>query len=66
MVGSACREKIDYLHDFKFSDVNREDTERPFFNVLPFDGSKSQPVDGLVIGRLGDGRGQRFARAIAD
>ena len=32
---SACKEEIGYLHDFKFSQANWLEPERPFANVLP-------------------------------
>ena len=38
-------EKINYLHDFQFSAASWEETERPFFQVLPTDTAPSSPLD---------------------
>lgn len=46
--GSSSHEKIDYLHDFEFSKVSREETERPFFQALPYDAAPSAPLDTLL------------------
>jgi phosphorylase kinase alpha/beta subunit len=42
---TANYEKINYLHDFKFSAASWEETERPFFQVLPTDAAPSSPLD---------------------
>ena len=36
-VHNSSREKIDYLHDFTFSESSWEEAERPFSHVLAFD-----------------------------
>lgn len=47
-VGSASREKINYLHDFQFSKASWQDAERPFFQVLPLDDNPSAQQDTLL------------------
>jgi len=44
-VESACREKIDYLHDFQFSDIEWGEGERPFAHAMPEDGSSPRPLE---------------------
>ncbi len=37
-------EKINYLHDFKFSVASWDNNERPYFHVLPFSKQGSEPL----------------------
>jgi phosphorylase kinase alpha/beta subunit len=46
---TANHEKINYLHDFEFSKATWQETERPFFHVLPFDSKPSKPLDTLFL-----------------
>lgn len=48
LVTHACREKIDYLHDFKFSETGWEDTERPCIHALPSSDQPPQPLNALL------------------
>ena len=45
---SSSVEKIDYLHDFKFSKATWEKTQRPCFLVLPIDTTPPEPLNILV------------------
>ncbi|MFZ2451966.1 MAG: glycoside hydrolase family 15 protein [Methylovulum miyakonense] len=47
--GTSNEEKINYLHDFEFSKATWQETERPFFHVLPFDDEPSKPLDTLFL-----------------
>jgi phosphorylase kinase alpha/beta subunit len=47
-IDSSSHEKIDYLHDFEFSKVSREEAERPFFHALPYGDTPSAPLDTLL------------------
>ncbi len=42
---SASHEKINYLHDFEFSKASWQESERPFFNVLPSTTAIPKPID---------------------
>ncbi|MDD5272040.1 MAG: glycoside hydrolase family 15 protein [Methylovulum sp.] len=46
---TSNKEKINYLHDFQFSKATWQESERPFFHVLPFDGMDSKPLDTLFL-----------------
>ncbi len=46
---SSCREEIGYLHDFKFSQVRWNESERPFAGVLPIGDQSPQPLNGFVL-----------------
>jgi len=46
---AASREKIGYLHDFKFSQARWEESARPFADALPADGRPPQPLDGCLL-----------------
>ncbi len=48
-VNNSSREKIDYLHDFKFSEPIRNETERPFANVMPYDEQQAESIDSHVL-----------------
>jgi phosphorylase kinase alpha/beta subunit len=48
-VTTSSREKIGYLHDFKFSEVGWEDTERPFANTLLKDDLPPQAIDSYTL-----------------
>ncbi|MGR9087134.1 MAG: glycoside hydrolase family 15 protein [Gammaproteobacteria bacterium] len=45
---SSSHEKINYLHDFKFSKASWQEPERPFFQCLPCDDMHSKPLDTLL------------------
>jgi len=47
---TANHEKINYLHDFEFSKATWEDSERPFFQALPYASKASKPLDNLSLG----------------
>jgi len=47
--GNSCHEKINYLHDFQFSEACRQDAERPFSQVLPINDPLSMPLDTLLL-----------------
>lgn len=50
LVASAARERIGYLHDFKFSAASWEEAERPFAQILPSgDAAALQAVDNLLV-----------------
>jgi len=46
---TASREKIGYLHDFKFSKARWEEPARPFAQVLPNHDQPPQPLDSFVL-----------------
>ncbi|MDD4915617.1 MAG: glycoside hydrolase family 15 protein [Methylococcales bacterium] len=46
---TASREKIGYLHNFKFSEAGWEDTERPFAGILPKDEQPPQAISGYRL-----------------
>jgi len=46
---TASREKIGYLHDFKFSKARWEEAARPFAHALPSDGRPPQALDSFVL-----------------
>jgi len=46
---TSTHEKINYLHDFEFSQATWQESGRPFSHVLPFDGSLSKPMDTLSL-----------------
>ncbi len=46
---SASHEKINYLHDFHFSKASWQETERPFFQIMPVDNLPSEPLDTLLL-----------------
>lgn len=46
---TSSREKIGYLHDFKFSDVNWDDADRPFVEVLPVGDEPPQPLGSFLL-----------------
>jgi phosphorylase kinase alpha/beta subunit len=45
LVDSSSIEKIDYLHDFEFSEATWEKTQRPCFLVLPIDTAPPKPLN---------------------
>ncbi|MGD0959058.1 MAG: glycoside hydrolase family 15 protein [Methylomonas sp.] len=47
-VGTSSREKIDYLHGFKFPETAWEDNERPFTGALP-ETTMAEPVNSLEL-----------------
>ncbi|MGR9045511.1 MAG: glycoside hydrolase family 15 protein [Gammaproteobacteria bacterium] len=61
---TSNHEKIDYLHDFRFSEASWEEARRPFFQTLPRDDAPPTPLetslltaweigsDALLIGQL--------------
>ena len=46
---SACKEEIGYLHDFKFSEANWCEPERPFADVLPQSEQASQVLSSYQL-----------------
>ena len=46
---SSSFEKIDYLHDFRFSAATWQEAERPCFQALPYSSSPSLPLDSQEI-----------------
>jgi len=46
---TASYEKINYLHDFQFSAASWEETERPFFHLLPINSDPPSPLDTSVL-----------------
>ena len=46
---SASHEKINYLHDFQFSEASWQETERPFFQLLPTNNNEPAPLDNLLL-----------------
>ena len=48
-VKNSSREKIDYLHDFKFSQAQWDDTERPFTHSLPSTDEPVKPLDSFIL-----------------
>lgn len=48
-VTTSSREKIGYLHDFKFSEISWEETERPFANILPKDEQPPQAINSYEL-----------------
>ncbi|MCX7085875.1 MAG: glycoside hydrolase family 15 protein [Methylococcales bacterium] len=42
-------EKINQLHDFRFSEAKWEDSERPFYQLLPTNDEPSFPLDILLL-----------------
>lgn len=46
---NSCREKIGYLHDFKFTEAVWEETERVCANALPRDDQPPQPVNSYLL-----------------
>ena len=42
-------EKINQLHGFQFSEAKWEDTERPFYQLLPINDEPSFPLDTLLL-----------------
>lgn len=48
-VETASHEKINYLHDFQFSKASWQESERPFFNVLPNTTEMPVPLDTHLI-----------------
>ena len=47
--GTANYEKINQLHDFRFSEAKWEDSERPFYQLLPISDEPSFPLDILLL-----------------
>jgi phosphorylase kinase alpha/beta subunit len=48
-VATTSHEKINYLHDFKFSKASWDEGERPFFGALPIDKLPPTPLDTLLL-----------------
>ncbi|MEY3288982.1 MAG: hypothetical protein RLZZ419_1224 [Pseudomonadota bacterium] len=48
-VATSSHEKINYLHDFKFSKASWDEGERPFFWALPIDKLPPTPLDTLLL-----------------
>jgi phosphorylase kinase alpha/beta subunit len=48
-IGTASYEKIDYLHDFKFSQASWEESARPFLQVLPIDANPPAPLEVMLL-----------------
>lgn len=48
-LATSCREKIGYLHDFKFSGAKWDEAERPFVDVLPVGDELPQPLSTYVL-----------------
>jgi len=46
---TVCREKIGFLHDFKFSEVGWEETERPFIDALPKDERPPELINSFLL-----------------
>ena len=46
---TSSREKIGYLHDFKFSQARWEEAARPFAHVLPSDDQPPQPLASFLL-----------------
>ncbi len=46
---TSSYEKIDYLHDFKFSKACWEEAERPFFRILPIDTAPPTALDTYTL-----------------
>ncbi len=46
---TSSYEKINYLHDFQFSQASWEDVERPFSQVLPFSTEASHPLEPVLL-----------------
>ena len=46
---NACREKINYLHDFKFSEHGWEETERPHADLLPIGDDTPQALNSFML-----------------
>ncbi len=46
---SASHEKINYLHDFQFSEASWQETERPFFQLLPTNNNEPAPLDNVLL-----------------
>ena len=46
---TSSYEKINYLHDFQFSQASWEDVERPFSQVLPFSAEVSLPLETTLL-----------------
>jgi phosphorylase kinase alpha/beta subunit len=48
-IETSSREKIGYLHDFKFSQPSWEETPRPFADALPIDDQPPRPLDSFTL-----------------
>jgi phosphorylase kinase alpha/beta subunit len=48
-IETASYEKIDYLHDFRFSVASWEEPERPFLQILPIDTNPPIPIDTMLL-----------------
>jgi phosphorylase kinase alpha/beta subunit len=48
-LAQVCREKIGYLHDFKFSDVVWQEPERPFVKLLPYGEHSPQAISSFEL-----------------
>ncbi|MEQ1529069.1 MAG: glycoside hydrolase family 15 protein [Methylococcales bacterium] len=48
-VGVSSYEKINYLHDFRFSEASWDNNERPYFHGLPINLQVSEPLDVYVL-----------------
>ena len=46
---TSSSEKITYLHDFKFSEVGWEETERPFYDALPRDNQPPEAINSYLL-----------------
>ncbi len=45
----ACREKINYLHDFKFPEHGWDETERAYAKVLPDNSAELVPINAYTL-----------------
>ena len=41
---TSSHEKINYLHDFQFSEASWQEADRPFFQILPIDTAPLEPL----------------------
>ncbi|MCX7066164.1 MAG: glycoside hydrolase family 15 protein [Methylococcales bacterium] len=48
-VASASHEKINYLHDFQFSEASWQETKRPFFQLLPTTNNEPAPLNNVLL-----------------
>lgn len=48
-VDSASREKIGYLHDFKFPEHSQDEGQRPFTNALPINDLPPEPINSFLL-----------------
>lgn len=48
-IDTASHEKIDYLHDFQFSEASWDEPERPFLQTLPIASEPAMPVESMLL-----------------